>query len=61
METKLLTTVEAARFLGIHPDTLRLFRKQGRGPRWVKVGNRFRYSEEAIQAFLAAGATGGGR
>jgi len=52
MPNNLLTTVQAAALLGLHPDTLRLWRKQGRGPKCFKVGNRFRYSQEAIEAFL---------
>lgn len=50
--SSLLNTVDAARFLGLHPDTLRLWRKQGRGPSFVKLGNRYRYSPEAIEIFL---------
>ena len=49
----LLTTVQAAHLLGLHPDTLRTWRKHpARGPEWVRVGNRYRYSREAIEAFL---------
>ena len=51
----LLTTLQAAHILGLHPDTLRVWRKQQRGPQWVRVGNRYRYSREAIDAFLSAG------
>ncbi len=52
----LLTTVQTAHLLGLHPDTLRVWRaRPGRGPEWLRVGNRYRYSREAIDLFLAAG------
>jgi Helix-turn-helix domain len=55
MNEPLLTTVQTAHLLGLHPDTLRVWRKQpGRGPGWVRVGSRYRYSREAIEAFLSA-------
>ena len=52
MSSNLLTTVQAANQLNLHPDTLRLWRKQRRGPSFVRLGNRYRYSPEAIEAFL---------
>lgn len=59
MSTNLLTTVQAAALLNMHPDTLRLWRKQGQGPKWFKIGNRYRYSQEAIAEFLVGTAEGG--
>jgi hypothetical protein len=50
--SNLLNTLQAAQLLACHPDTLRLWRKQGRGPKWFKIGSRYRYSPEAIEAFL---------
>ena len=47
-----LTTLEAAYELGLHPDTLRVWRKQGRGPEFVRLGSRYRYRREALEAFL---------
>jgi excisionase family DNA binding protein len=53
MSSSLLTTVQAANQLNLHPDTLRLWRKLRRGPSFIKLGNRYRYSPEAIEAFLS--------
>ena len=50
--SSLLNTLQTAQLLGCHPDTLRLWRKQGRGPKWFKIGHRYRYSPESIEAFL---------
>jgi excisionase family DNA binding protein len=50
----LLTTVQAAAQLGLHPDTIRAWRKQGRGPAWLKLGSRYRYTQQAIDDFLEA-------
>jgi len=54
MTESLLTTVQVAHLLGLHPDTLRVWRKQERGPECFRVGNRYRYGREAIDAYLAA-------
>jgi predicted site-specific integrase-resolvase len=51
----LLTTAQTAQILAVHADTLRLWRKQGRGPDFVRVSTRYRYRPEAIEAFLKAG------
>ncbi len=51
--TELLDTLEVARFLGIHPQTLAAWRSQGRGPKWVKVGARVvRYRPGDIEKWL---------
>lgn len=48
-----LTTKEAARYLGVHPDTLRRFRRLDRGPRFSAVGGRLiRYSLEELLRWL---------
>lgn len=48
------TTADAARRL--HPDlsprTLERWRLLGRGPRYVKVGRRVAYTEEALATWL---------
>lgn len=50
---KLLSTLETARYLDIHPTTLATWRVEGRGPRFIKLGNRkVRYRSEDITAWL---------
>ena len=53
MNEPLLTTIQTAHVLGLHPDTLRAWRKREIGPMWVRVGSRYRYRREAIDDFLA--------
>ena len=38
-----LSTAEAARYLGMKPQTLRAWRYLGRGPAWTGEGNGIRY------------------
>jgi excisionase family DNA binding protein len=54
MNEPLLSTLQVAHLLGLHPDTLRVWRKQQRGPAWVRLGSRYRYSRAAIDTFLSA-------
>lgn len=35
---ELLTNVEAAKLLGLKPNTLEIWRCQGKGPRFIKMG-----------------------
>ena len=44
---------EAARFLGLRPQTLRNWRTQSRGPAYSRAGQRaIRYSMEDLLAFM---------
>jgi predicted DNA-binding transcriptional regulator AlpA len=54
-----------AKILKLHPDTLRRWRREGRGPRFVTIGPRtIRYLFEAVEEWLAnteaKNVTGGG-
>ena len=50
---QLLDTVECARILGMHPQTLAAWRAQGRGPIFLKVGPRkVRYRVRDIDDWL---------
>ncbi|MFZ5564615.1 MAG: helix-turn-helix transcriptional regulator [Thermodesulfobacteriota bacterium] len=57
-DKKLLTTVEAAEFLRIKPNTVEVWRTQGRGPRFVKLGGAVRYRTADLEAFIAASLRG---
>lgn len=49
----LLTEKEAARLLNLHPDTLRLWRYVGKGPRFVRLNGRVRYELRAIEEHVS--------
>ncbi|HLO76080.1 MAG TPA: helix-turn-helix domain-containing protein [Magnetospirillum sp.] len=62
-----LTEAQAAEFLAVAPDTLRVWRTKSRaaghliGPRWIERGGEgrarlIRYRRQDLEAFLEAGA-----
>jgi excisionase family DNA binding protein len=51
---KLLTNEETAATLGVKKTTLEVWRTQGRGPVFRKIGRLVRYSEADIHAWLEA-------
>jgi len=55
IETKIkhsvLNDVEAARFLGLRPQTLRNWRCQCRGPAYSKIGRRIIYAVQDIEGY----------
>lgn len=55
----LLTETELCERLKIVVGTARLWRSNGKGPAWIKVGRLVRYSEAALQAWLDARSFGG--
>lgn len=59
-ESNLLTTRQAAVYLGVSQDLVRRWRAAGRGgPRYHRVNRLIRYRRQDIDAYLAAN-TGGG-
>jgi excisionase family DNA binding protein len=50
--SQLLTTREAALFLGCHSDTLRRWRVEGRGPAYARLNRLIRYPVEHLQRFI---------
>ena len=47
-------TKDAARLLGLHPDTLRRLRRVGGGPRYVKIGRAIRYRSDDVDSWAAS-------
>lgn len=55
MDDTLLSEVEAAAILGVHPKTLGAWRKAGTGPPWFRIGPKLiRYREEAVRGWPGA-------
>lgn len=50
----LLSTQQAAQWLGIKAQTLSLWRTQRKGPAFVKLGRAVRYRLDDLQAFLSS-------
>jgi len=47
-----LDTAAAARYLSASPKTLAVWRCQGKGPRYRKVGRLVRYAADDLDAFV---------
>lgn len=52
---KLLTTDQAAEYIGSKSDTMYRWRKAKRGPKFVSCGGFVRYDLAALDAWLDAG------
>lgn len=56
MEGQLLNTASTAEFLGIRPQTLRLWRHRGSGPCYIRLGGRYGrvlYDRDELLRWLA--------
>lgn len=47
----MMTTVQAAKILGVHPATMVNWRWAGRGPGYTRKGKRVYYSNRSVQRF----------
>jgi len=47
-----LTTPKAAEYLSVRPGTLEVWRTQGKGPRFVRLGRAVRYRCKDLDEFL---------
>lgn len=58
METEIvspyLSTTNAGKYLGIAPTTLAIWRCRKKGPKFVLVGTRVRYTIASLDAFVAS-------
>jgi len=54
----LITPEAAARILNFKVDTLRCWRREGRGPSFFRFGRQIRYSVEEIERFAARNRVG---
>ena len=52
-----LTRRDAAKYLGLQPKTLAMWAIQGRGPPFLKIGNRAFYYRDALDRVIAGQAT----
>ncbi len=53
MEQQVFNDVQAARYLGLAPQTLRNLRHYGRGPAYCKLGSRVVYKISDLERYLA--------
>lgn len=54
-DNDLLTTSEAARYIGRSKPTLDRYRHEGHGPAYFKLGGAVRYNRRDLDAWIAAG------
>jgi len=52
MKPNIMTTREAANYLGLAISTLNKWRCFGDGPKFLKLGRAIRYRQEDLDAFL---------
>ena len=50
-----MTRTEAAHYIGVHPQTLRRWSREGTGPAPIKIGGRFHYFISDCDQFVASG------
>jgi predicted DNA-binding transcriptional regulator AlpA len=51
---KLINNAQTAERIGVRPSTLEIWRVQGKGPAFRKIGRLVRYAESDVQGWLAA-------
>ena len=52
MLEKLLTPTETAKLLSVSTHSLVKWRKDGRGPRCIKIGQQWRYAQSDIESYI---------
>ena len=51
---ELMTTDEVAEYFRVNPSTVRRWRLDGVGPRFVKIGSVYRYPRELLDLWVSA-------
>ena len=51
-ERDLISAPELAEYLNVHVKTLRTWRRQGKGPAFLRIGGRVFYSKPVVTAWL---------
>ena len=54
MAANLLNTSQVAAILGIKPNTAEIWRLQGKGPKFYKIGRLVKYSSSDLDEYLRA-------
>jgi excisionase family DNA binding protein len=54
LTTPMLTTAEVARRMRVTPGTVRRWRLDDVGPRFIQVGNIYRYPLDQLEAWMRA-------
>lgn len=52
-DDKLMNTKELSAYLGVAVSTLLLYRADGTGPRYIKMGRLVRYRQSAVEEWLS--------
>ena len=55
----ILTTKEAAEFLGLKEKTLRIWRMDKKGPNYIRINRSIRYRRDDLDEFVANRMVGG--
>ncbi|GAA2817395.1 helix-turn-helix transcriptional regulator [Kribbella solani] len=53
-ERDLISAPELAAYLDVHIKTLRNWRRDGKGPDFIRIGGRVFYSRPVVQAWIEA-------
>jgi predicted DNA-binding transcriptional regulator AlpA len=51
-QDRLMACSESAKYLGVTPDTLGVYRTKGIGPKYIKIGRVVRYRVSDVRAWL---------
>jgi len=55
-----LTDVQVAEYLNVSTSTIRRWRLNGCGPKWIRIGSSIRYPLADLETYVASAPSGGG-